>query len=71
MYFLEYGTVRKGYRLYDNKTSRIVYSCDIVFNKSSRGCESEERRSLFKWKALQKRYRPQRSPNFRSMVPGP
>ena len=26
--FLGYGTVRN---LYDNKTSKIVYSCDVVF----------------------------------------
>ena len=44
--FLGYGTVRKGYRLYDNKTSKIVYSRDVVFNESSRGCESEEEKEL-------------------------
>ena len=44
--FLGYGTARKGYRFYDNKTSKIVYSRDIVFNESSRGCESEEEKEL-------------------------
>ena len=43
--FLGYGTSRKGYRLYDQKTSSIIHSRDVVFNESSRkyGCEEEKR----------------------------
>jgi hypothetical protein len=44
--FLGYGTSRKGYRLYDWKTSSIVHSRDVVFNELSRGYEGakEKRR---------------------------
>ena len=44
--FLGYGTVRKGYRLYDRKKRSIVHSRDVVFNESSRGYESEEEKRL-------------------------
>ena len=33
--FLGYATSRKGYRLYDQKTSSIVHSRDVVFNELS------------------------------------
>ena len=45
-----YGTARKGYRLYDQKTSRIVHSRDVVFNESSRGREGEEEKCLIEVK---------------------
>ena len=38
--FLGYATSRKGYRLYDQKTSSIVHSRDVVFNELSRGYKS-------------------------------
>ena len=34
--FLGYATSRKGYRLYDQKTSSIVHSRDVVFNELSK-----------------------------------
>ena len=46
--FLGYGTSRKGYRLYDWKTSSIIHSRDVVFNELSRRHEGakEKRRVL-------------------------
>ena len=38
---LGYGAVRKGYRLYDQKCSHIIYSRDVIFNESVRGVEIE------------------------------
>ena len=35
--FLSYGITREGYSLYDQQTSSIIYSHDIVFNESMRG----------------------------------
>ena len=35
-----YATSRKGYRLYDQTTSSIVHSRDVVFNESARGYKS-------------------------------
>jgi hypothetical protein len=43
--FLGYGTSRKGYRLYNWKTSGIIHSRDVVFNKLSR---VRKRNDLFK-----------------------
>ena len=40
--FLGYAAQRKGYRLYDVKTSSVIHSRDVVFNESSRGIESEQ-----------------------------
>ena len=44
--FLGYGTSRKGYRLYNRKTSSITHSRDIVCNESSKGWESKEEKRL-------------------------
>ena len=44
--FLGYGALRKGYRLYDRKTSRILHSRDVVFNELSRGYDSEGEKQL-------------------------
>ena len=44
--FLGYSTSRKGYHLYDRKTSNIVYSRDVVFNEFSGGYEFEEEKRL-------------------------
>ena len=38
-----HGTSRKGYHLYDQKTSSIICSRDVVFNESSKGYEEEKR----------------------------
>jgi transposase InsO family protein len=38
---LGYGVVRKGYRLYDLSTSRIIYSRDVVFKESVLGIEDK------------------------------
>ena len=38
--FLGYATSRKGYRLYNQTTSSIVHSRDVVFNESARGYKS-------------------------------
>ena len=38
---LGYGTERKGYRLYDPRRERVIYSRDVVFDESSRGIEKE------------------------------
>ena len=35
--FLGYGATRKGYRLYNQKSSKIIHSCDVVFNELTRG----------------------------------
>ena len=40
--FLGYATQRKGYRLYDTKTSCIILSRNVVFNESSRGVDSKQ-----------------------------
>ena len=39
--FLGYGTVTKGYRLYDVNHSKVLYSCDAVFDESKPGVEKE------------------------------
>ena len=39
---LDYGTERKGYRLYDPRCERVFYSRDVVFDESSRGIEKEQ-----------------------------
>ena len=39
---LGYGTARKGYRLYNQDTSRIVHSQDVIFNEFSRFWKDEE-----------------------------
>ena len=44
--FLGYGATRKGYRLYDQKTSTIVHSRDVVFDELSRGYEGEKEKRL-------------------------
>ena len=44
--FLGYGTSRKGYRLYDWKTSSIIHSRDVVFNELSRGYEGAKEKRL-------------------------
>ena len=44
--FLGYGTSRKGYRLYNRKTSSITHSRDIICNESSKGWESKEEKRL-------------------------
>ena len=44
--FLGYGATRKGYRLYDQKTSTIVHSRDVVFDELSRGYEGEKEKHL-------------------------
>ena len=44
--FLGYGTSRKGYRLYDWKTSSIIHSRDVVFNELSRGYEGAKEKQL-------------------------
>ena len=36
---LGYGTETKGYRLYDLKHAKVLYSRDAIFNESSRGIE--------------------------------
>ena len=42
-----WGTVpRKGYHLYDQKTSSIIHSRDVVFNESSKGYGCEEEKQL-------------------------
>ena len=43
---LGYGTSRKGYRLYDWKTSSIIHSRDVVFNELSRGYEGAKEKRL-------------------------
>ena len=40
--FLAYAEQRKGYRLYDMGTSKIIHSRDVVFNESSRGIDPEQ-----------------------------
>ncbi len=40
--FLGYAEQRKGYRLYDMGTSKIIHSRDVVFNESSRGIDPEQ-----------------------------
>ena len=44
--FLGYGSTKKGYRLYDHEKSTVIYSCDVVFDESSKGYsgKKEERR---------------------------
>ena len=44
--FLGYGATRKGYLLYDQKTSTIVHSHDKVFDEFSRGYEGEKGKQL-------------------------
>ena len=39
--FLGYGTVTKGYRLYDVNRSKVLYSRDVVFDESMPGVEKE------------------------------
>ena len=46
--FLGYGTTRKGYRLYNQKTSSIVHSRDVVFNELARGHECEQGKHLIR-----------------------
>ena len=36
---LGYGTETKGYRLYDLKHAKVLYSQDVIFNEYSRGIE--------------------------------
>ena len=36
---LGYGTETKGYRLYDLRHAKVLYSRDVIFNESSRGIE--------------------------------
>jgi len=49
--FLGYGTVTKGYWLYDRKKLSIVHSRDVGFKESSRKDTSQKKiNSLFKWK---------------------
>ena len=43
---LGYSTSRKGYRLYDQKTSSSIHSHDVVFNESSRGYGCKEEKHL-------------------------
>ena len=50
--FLGYGATRKGYRLYNQKTSRIIHSRDIVFNELARGHECEQERCLIRVESL-------------------
>ena len=38
--FLGYSTEVKGYRLYDQKKSRVFFSRDVVFDESRMGVES-------------------------------
>ena len=40
--FLGYGGLRKGYRLYDQRSSCVIYSRDVAFNESVRGIEPEQ-----------------------------
>lgn len=40
--YLGYSTTRKGYCPYDQKTSSIIHSSDVVFNELARGHECEE-----------------------------
>ena len=44
--FFGYGTTRKGYCLYDQQTSSIIHSRDVVFNESARGHECDEGKHL-------------------------
>ena len=46
--FLGNGTTRKGYRLYNQKTSSIVHSRDVVFNELARGHECEQGKHLIR-----------------------
>ena len=39
--FLGYGTVTKGYRLYDVNRSKVLYSRDVIFDESKPGVEKE------------------------------
>ena len=48
--FSGYGTSRKGYRLYNWKTSRIIHSRDVVFNELSRGYEGVKEKRFFQVK---------------------
>ena len=41
MYLLGYGMVTKGYRLYDVNCSKVLYSCDVVFDESKPVVEKE------------------------------
>ena len=50
--FLGYGTTRKGYRLYDHKSSSIIHSRDIVFNELTRGHVSEGDKQLIQVESL-------------------
>ena len=43
---LGYGTSRKGYRLYDWKTSSVIHSRNVVFNELSRGYEGAKEKRL-------------------------
>ena len=47
--FLGYGTVRKGYGLYDNKTSKMSIAVTFLTNPQE-VVSLRKRRSLFKWK---------------------
>ena len=38
---LGYGTETKGYRLYDEKCGKVLYSRDVLFNESSCGIQKE------------------------------
>ena len=46
MCFLGYGATKKGYLLYDQKTSTIVHSHDQVFDEFSREYEGEKGKRL-------------------------
>ena len=39
--FLGYGTVRKGYRLYEVDRAKVVWSRDVLFNECKHGVEKE------------------------------
>ena len=39
--FLGYGTVRKGYQLYEVDRAKVVWSRDVLFNESKHGVEKE------------------------------
>ena len=43
---LAYGSVTKGYRLYDLTQRKIIHSSDVQFNKPSKNADKVHRMSL-------------------------
>ena len=50
--FLGYGATRKGYRLHNQKTSRIIHGRDVDFNELARSHECEQEKCLIHVESL-------------------